>query len=123
MATSSGSALPLPRFGPSPCIDLLLESIADHWGERGVGVVLSGTGSDGARGIRALRTAGGLTLAQSPESAKFDAMPRAAIGLGGVDLVLAAGAMGPRLAELIGSGTAKPSESGKLARIRCSWKP
>lgn len=101
---------PVPRFGPSPCIDLLLESIADHWGERGVGVVLSGTGSDGARGIRALSTAGGLTLAQSPESAKFDAMPRAAIGLGGVDLVLAAGAMGPRLAELIGSGTAKPGE-------------
>jgi two-component system, chemotaxis family, CheB/CheR fusion protein len=41
---------PLPRFGPSPSIDLLFESIAEHWGERGVAVVLSGTGSDGAQG-------------------------------------------------------------------------
>lgn len=41
---------PLPRFGPSPSIDLLFESIATHWGEKGVAVVLSGTGSDGARG-------------------------------------------------------------------------
>ena len=43
---------PLPRFGPSPSVDLLFESLAEHWGERAVGVVLSGTGSDGARGLR-----------------------------------------------------------------------
>ncbi len=95
---------PLPRFGPSPSINLLFESIAEHWGERGIGVVLSGTGADGALGVRAIRDAGGLTLAQSPESAKFDAMPRAAIGLGGADLVLAPAAIGKRLAELIRAG-------------------
>ncbi|MGB5135779.1 MAG: chemotaxis protein CheB [Prochlorococcaceae cyanobacterium] len=95
---------PLPRFGPSPCIDLLFESIAEHWGERGVAVVLSGTGADGARGVRAVRVAGGLTLAQSPESAKFDAMPRAAISLGGADLVLDPAAIGRRLAQLIATG-------------------
>lgn len=91
---------PLPRFGPSPCIDLLFESIADQWRERGVAVVLSGTGADGAQGVRAIRAAGGLTMAQSPSSAKFDAMPRAAVSLGGADLVLDAGAIGQRLAEL-----------------------
>jgi two-component system, chemotaxis family, CheB/CheR fusion protein len=95
---------PLPRFGPSPSIDLLFESIAEHWGERGVAVVLSGTGSDGAQGVRAVRVAGGLTLAQAPESAKFDAMPRAAISLGGADLVLDPAAIGERLAELIAAG-------------------
>ncbi len=95
---------PLPRFGPSPCIDLLFDSIAEHWGERGAAVVLSGTGSDGARGVRAVRAAGGLTIAQTPESAKFDSMPRAAISLGRADLVLDPAAIGRRLAELIAAG-------------------
>ncbi len=95
---------PLPRFGPSPCIDLLFDSIAEHWGERGAAVVLSGTGSDGARGVRAVRAAGGLTIAQSPQSAKFDSMPSAAISLGGADLVLDPAAIGRRLAELIAAG-------------------
>ncbi len=95
---------PVPRFGPSPCIDLLFESIADHWGDKGVAVVLSGTGADGARGVRAIRAAGGLTIAQAPESAKFDAMPRAAISLGGADLVMNAAAIGQHLAGLIAAG-------------------
>ena len=95
---------PVPRFGPSPGIDLLFDSIADHWQQRGVAVVLSGTGSDGARGMRAVRAAGGLTIAQSPENARFDAMPRAAITLGGADLVLDAPAIGERLRCLSSTG-------------------
>ncbi|MEA5410160.1 chemotaxis protein CheB [Synechococcus sp. BA-120 BA3] len=74
---------PEPRFGPSPSIDRLFDSIAEHWGECGVAVVLSGTGSDGARGLVAVRTAGGLTMAQTPHSARFAGMPTAAITLGG----------------------------------------
>ncbi|MEA5410411.1 chemotaxis protein CheB, partial [Synechococcus sp. BA-120 BA3] len=54
-------AAPEPRFCPSPSIDRLFESIADHWNGHGAAVVLSGTGSDGARGLRAVRAAGGLT--------------------------------------------------------------
>ncbi|HBH73343.1 MAG TPA: diguanylate cyclase [Synechococcales bacterium UBA10510] len=92
---------PQPRFGPSPNIDLLFESIAAHWQHRGVAIVLSGTGSDGARGIRALRAAGGISFAQDPSSAKFDAMPWAAINLGGADLVYVPAAMGPRLLEML----------------------
>ncbi|WP_323247828.1 EAL domain-containing protein [Synechococcus sp. CCY9202] len=95
---------PLPRFGPSPSVDVLFESLAEHWDERAVGVVLSGTGSDGARGLRAVRAAGGLTLVQSPENARFDGMPRAAISLGGAELVLSAREIGQRLAALVSSG-------------------
>ncbi len=92
------------RFGPSPSIDLLFESVAEQWGSRGVAVVLSGTGSDGAHGLRSVRAAGGLTVVQAPESAKFDGMPKAAIALGGADLVLDAREIGQRLAALVASG-------------------
>jgi two-component system CheB/CheR fusion protein len=95
---------PTPRFGPSPSVDLLFESIAEHWGDRGVAVVLSGTGSDGARGLRAVRAAGGLTVAQTPESARFDGMPSAAISLGGADLVLDPATIAQRLNDLMVSG-------------------
>jgi two-component system CheB/CheR fusion protein len=90
-------ASPQPRFGPSPSIDRLFESLADLWGERGVAVVLSGTGSDGACGLRAVGSAGGLTLVQSPESARFDGMPRAAIALGSIDLVADPTGLGTQL--------------------------
>ncbi len=102
---------PSPRFGPSPSIDLLFESIAEHWGERGVAVVLSGTGADGSQGVRAVRAAGGLTLAQSPQSAKFDSMPRAAVSLGGAELVLDPAAIGRRLAELVAAGSSWTGEN------------
>src|SRR5947207_2794490 len=69
-------------------IDHFFESLAEECGSRGIGVVLSGTGSDGTAGLRAIKAAGGLTFAQSEESAKFDAMPRSAIRAGFVDLAL-----------------------------------
>jgi two-component system CheB/CheR fusion protein len=88
---------PPPRFGPSPSIDRLFESIAREWRQQGVAVVLSGTGSDGARGLAQVRAAGGLTFAQLPETARFDAMPRAAISLGGAKNILETGAIGLKL--------------------------
>jgi two-component system CheB/CheR fusion protein len=91
---------PAERLGPSPNIDLLFESLAAEWGQQSVAVVLSGTGSDGSRGLRSIRSAGGLTLVQSPQSARFDGMPRAAIALGSVDLVADATALGEQLAGL-----------------------
>jgi two-component system CheB/CheR fusion protein len=69
-------------------IDHFFESLAEDCGPRGIGIVLSGTGSDGTAGLRAIKAAGGLTFAQSEESAKFDAMPRSAIRSGFVDVVL-----------------------------------
>src|SRR5256885_9512002 len=70
-------------------IDQFCESLAEECGSRAIGIVLSGTGSDGTAGLRAIKAAGGLTFAQTEASAKFDAMPRSAIRSGFVDVVLA----------------------------------
>ena len=78
---------PLSEIGPKPSVDYLFTSMAEELGERAIGVVLSGTGSDGAHGVRAINAAGGICIAQSPDSAKYDSMPQAAIKAG-VDLVL-----------------------------------
>ncbi len=67
-----------PR-GQRLAIDGFFRSLADERGAQAVGVVLSGTGSDGALGLRAIRDAGGLCLVQDPASAKFDGMPAAAL--------------------------------------------
>src|SRR6184192_2492960 len=69
-------------------IDHFFVSLAEERGSRAIGVVLSGTGSDGTAGLRAIKAAGGLTFAQDPQSAKFDAMPISAIRAGFVDAVL-----------------------------------
>jgi len=63
---------------PHP-IDILFESVAKHYGRKAIGVILSGSGSDGTRGAKALQDAGGIVLAQSPDSAEFDSMPQSAI--------------------------------------------
>jgi len=74
--------------GLSLPIDVFLRSLAEDVGARAVGVILSGSGSDGSRGIRAIHEAGGLVVTQSEETAKFDGMPRSAVDTGIVDLIL-----------------------------------
>ena len=69
-------------------IDHFFESLAETRGARSIGIVLSGTGSDGTAGLRAIKAAGGLTFAQDPRSAKFDSMPKSAIRAGFVDAAL-----------------------------------
>ena len=73
-----------------PSIDLMFESLAGTYGSRAVGIVLSGTLTDGARGIRTIKQAAGLTIAEDPQRAEFRSMPAAAVGTGCVDLVLPA---------------------------------
>jgi two-component system CheB/CheR fusion protein len=68
-------------------VDTMLRTLAEDQGNRAIGVILSGTGSDGALGIRDIKAAGGITFAQD-ESAAFDGMPRAAITASEVDFVL-----------------------------------
>src|SRR5437762_5888884 len=68
-------------------IDQFFESLAEACGSRGIGVLLSGTGSDGTAGLRAINVAGGLTFAQDEQTAKFAEMPRNAIRSGFVDAV------------------------------------
>src|SRR5215471_2190987 len=73
---------------PMLAIDHFLESLAEEEGPRAIGVVLSGTGSDGTAGLRAIKAAGGITFAQDEDSAKFSAMPRNAIVSGFVDAAM-----------------------------------
>ncbi len=69
-------------------IDVFFRSLAEDQGEKAVGIILSGTGSDGMRGVRAIKECGGMVMVQSEDSAKFDGMPRAAISTGLSDYVL-----------------------------------
>jgi two-component system, chemotaxis family, CheB/CheR fusion protein len=78
-----------PTQGLSLPIDTFFRSLAQDVGDLAIGIVLSGTGSDGSRGIREIHEAGGLVIAQSVETAKFDGMPRSAIDTGMVDAVMA----------------------------------
>ena len=68
-------------------IDSFFRALADDQHERAIGVVLSGMGSDGTLGLRAIKENAGLAAAQSPDSAKFDSMPRSAIAEGLIDIV------------------------------------
>ncbi len=69
-------------------IDVFLRSLAEDQNEKAVAVILSGTGSDGTRGVRAIKEYGGMVMVQDEESAKFNGMPRAAISTGLADFVL-----------------------------------
>ena len=76
-----------PR-GHQLAIDFFFRSLAIDQHQRAIGIVLSGSGSDGTQGVRAIKSEGGLVIAQAPESADFDSMPRSAIATGMVDYQL-----------------------------------
>jgi two-component system CheB/CheR fusion protein len=82
MAPSAPRGLRLP-------IDYFFRSLADDQGECSIGVILSGMGSDGTLGLRAIKEKAGVVFVQSPASAKFDGMPRSAIESGLADIVAA----------------------------------
>jgi two-component system, chemotaxis family, CheB/CheR fusion protein len=88
MAFLNGSLLLLepaaPRGHRMP-IDFLFRSLALDQHERAIGVVLSGTGSDGTLGVRAIKGEGGMVMVQAPASSEFDGMPRSALATGMVD--------------------------------------
>ncbi|MDP3897248.1 MAG: chemotaxis protein CheB, partial [Mesorhizobium sp.] len=116
---------PLARHGARLPFDHLLHSLAAEYGPRAVCVVLSGTGADGSIGLRAMHERNGLVIAQDPDEAGYDGMPRSAILTGMVDHVLpiakipatlAAHADG--LARAVGKDAARGDTSSKaLSRI------
>lgn len=83
-----------------PSIDVLFESAAHTWGESLIAIILSGANADGAKGIRVVKEAGGLTIAQDPADAKTPVMPQAAIDTKAVDEVMTAEKIGRLLAEI-----------------------
>ena len=85
-----------PRGQRMP-IDFFFQSLAHDQHERAICIVLSGTGSDGTLGIRAIKSEGGMVMAQNPESAEYDGMPRSAIATGLVDYELSPSEMAAQL--------------------------
>ncbi len=79
---------PQERHGARLPFDFLLHSLAEEYAARSVCIILSGTGADGSLGLKAVKENGGLVIAQDPEEAAFDGMPRSATMTGAVDLVL-----------------------------------
>ena len=93
-------ARPAEPRGQRLPIDALFVSLAREFGERAIGIVFSGMGADGTLGLRAIQAQGGLTLAQTPASAQFPAMPQSAIADGCVDIVALPQDMPQRLSRL-----------------------
>lgn len=93
---------PAPEHLSTPSVNALFSSIAKTCGVGAIGIILSGAGSDGVIGCRAIKNGGGTTLAQQPDEAKFDGMPGAAIRARQIDHVLTADKIGDAVAQIFG---------------------
>ncbi|MGO9758785.1 MAG: chemotaxis protein CheB [Roseiarcus sp.] len=124
----SGGALrlsePRARHGARLPFDFLLHSLAEEYGARAACVILSGTGADGSLGLKAVKEKGGLVIAQDPDEAGYDGMPRGAIATGAVDLTLPVTRIPEALAEY--ARRAAPAEALKAPRAPAAareWLP
>jgi two-component system chemotaxis response regulator CheB len=91
----------LPINGHRPSAELLFESVANHCGKRGVGIILTGMGTDGAEGLKSLRASGGHTIAQDEHSSIIFGMPRAAIELDAAEAILPLEKIAPQIMKWI----------------------
>ena len=97
-----------------PSGDLLFESVAASHKDRAIAVVLTGMGTDGAMGIRAIKTMGGTVVVQDPKHAEFDGMPQAAIATQVVDFILPLDDIADALMLLVGN---EPTHEGPAEEI------
>jgi two-component system CheB/CheR fusion protein len=86
---------------PKPSVNRFFASLAEEIGESTIGIILSGTGSDGAAGIHSIKAAGGFTFSQDPETAKYNGMPQSAIDTGSVDWILPPENMGAEISLIV----------------------
>ena len=114
---------PVTQRGVRMPIDYCFRSLAETLHERAVGVVLTGTASDGTAGLREIKATGGLTLVQDPETAAYDGMPRSAIKAGVADFVTPIAEMPTLLLRygghpfIVGTGKHGPGERGGTHRL------
>ncbi len=101
--------LPAPRGDRHP-IDTFFETLAEDKKEKAIAIVLSGSGSNGSQGVRAIRAQGGMTLVQDPATAEFASMPQSAIAVGAADYILAPDAMPDRLLKYLKHPYVRASE-------------
>jgi two-component system CheB/CheR fusion protein len=125
LITEDGHVQPASESGkrPSTVIDLFFRSLGEVHAERAVGIVLSGTGRDGAMGLSQVNERGGLTIVQAPDDCEHDDMPRAAIASGVVDLVLPAAEIGRRLVQLATSPRAPEFAAAPAAEAAGPTEP
>jgi two-component system CheB/CheR fusion protein len=107
-----------PATGRNMPIDDFLRALAADRGSRALGVVLSGSASDGTLGLRAIKAAGGVTFAQEVGTAKFDSMPRSAIAAGVVDFVLPPAGIARELVALARNSPSPQRDSGLVRILR-----
>lgn len=99
-----------------PAADPLFESAAQEYGPGIIGCVLTGSDSDGARGVEVVKDHGGTVIVQDPGTAEFKGMPKAAVGTGRVDFVVPLEAIGPTITRLVrdgGDGDGAASSDGR----------
>jgi two-component system CheB/CheR fusion protein len=99
----TGSVLNLP-------IDIFFRSLARELGEHAIGVILTGTGSDGSRGVRAINEAGGIVFVQDPSQAAFDGMPLSAIETGLADFVRSVEDIPAEIQMMLDQGRRRPDQ-------------
>ncbi|MCB1985352.1 MAG: EAL domain-containing protein [Burkholderiales bacterium] len=92
---------PQHAIGPKPSINRFFFSLADELKAHAIGIILSGTGTDGASGVSAIKASGGISIIQDPDTAKYDGMPKAAIDTGNIDLILSCSEIGSALTRLM----------------------
>ncbi|MBC74995.1 MAG: hypothetical protein CME64_03190 [Halobacteriovoraceae bacterium] len=103
-------------IGPRPSVDGFFSSLSKTESFEAIGIVLSGTGNDGTQGLKELKNAGFLTISQSPDSAKYDGMPRSAISSGFTDIVLSPSELGEQLADILDNFRGLAQRSVSLER-------
>ncbi len=120
MAILHGALQLMPRretHGQHLPIDFFFRSLAADRQSQAIGVILSGTASDGALGLKAIKAEGGVTFAQESASAKYDGMPRAAIAAGAVDFILTPDGIAQELARISGHPYVLRSTSLKAVEL------
>ena len=100
-----------PLAAPKPSVDLLLTTLALEKKDKAIGIIFSGTGSDGSKGIVEVRNAGGITVAQDEHTSEYLGMPQAAMKTGAIDVVISPELLGAQFGVLV----ATPRDLSALA--------